>query len=186
LKNGGKGKEQGVLARISLQAAKGGVILARCDDKMKEKFVMENSETKNNKVAPAEAKETVKEQAAEPVKEKKKKKVQKTASSKKKVKQIFSLSQNSEREIELEDRVIKKLAAEAEKAGKKGGEITISDLVANLAIEKAHGLKFRLPRSEMKTMKLRLPTGLWTALDGAAKRNKANLSETITALTKDL
>ena len=106
------------------------------------------------------------------------------AAAKNKPRIFFSFSELKARELSLDIASVSRLELEAKKASKKGVIISRDDLMANLIMEGASSLKFRPEKDEKKSVSFNIPSGLWDALDEAAKRNKSTPEDAIRELIK--
>ena len=99
---------------------------------------------------------------------------------------FFSFSELKSRELSLDIATVSRLDLEAKKASKKGVIISRDDLIANLIMDGANSLKFKSKKDEKKTVSFTIPSGLWDALDEAAKRNKSTPEDAVCELIKSL
>ena len=117
-----------------------------------------------------------------------KKIAKKRATKNRKKREIFSLSSVEERELKIDFETIEKLKKYLASNGRFGSELTISDLVTQLLLEKGQdGFKFDRRESLVVEQKLVMPKAAWEIAEKSAERSNAeNLSEVFDELVKEL
>jgi hypothetical protein len=101
--------------------------------------------------------------------------------------QILNLTKLEKRQLILDEKTVAKLEAFLLRSGGSKSELTISDALTHLLLEKGpNGIKFKPEETKEIQVDISLPSAAWNIADKSAEKSATDLKNVIEKLTENL